>query len=168
MHFVKTVHTKFHAKSGVCSSKNGWVIALGTKEDGHLLLLLSIFKRLYSPNLLLWKVRKFGQSLLGWISSFTMFLIELDTRYVTVAKYNLLFIVYIFRYIIGEGIVLYFFFWNGCFVSKRVLSAFWRFLKALIIKKSLTALFFKHSNSLSSSFKILWARSTSCYSFKYL
>ena len=28
-----TVHTNFHAKSGVCSSKNGWVIALGTKEN---------------------------------------------------------------------------------------------------------------------------------------
>ena len=25
----------FHAKSGVCSSKNERVMALGTKEDGH-------------------------------------------------------------------------------------------------------------------------------------
>ena len=33
LHFVGTVHTNFHAKSGVCSSKNGRVIALGTKED---------------------------------------------------------------------------------------------------------------------------------------
>ena len=33
IHFVGTVHTNFHAKSGVCSSKNGRVIALGTKED---------------------------------------------------------------------------------------------------------------------------------------
>ena len=43
----------FHAKSGVCSSKNERVMALGTKEDGHThtLLLLSIVKRLYSPNL---------------------------------------------------------------------------------------------------------------------
>ena len=28
----------FHAKSGVCSSKNERVMALGTKEDGHTLL----------------------------------------------------------------------------------------------------------------------------------
>ena len=33
--FVQTVHTNFHAKSGVCSSKNEWVMALGTKEDGQ-------------------------------------------------------------------------------------------------------------------------------------
>ena len=26
----------FHAKSGVCSAKNERVMALGTKEDGHL------------------------------------------------------------------------------------------------------------------------------------
>ena len=31
-------YTNFHAKSGVCSSKNGWVIALGTKEDTYILL----------------------------------------------------------------------------------------------------------------------------------
>ena len=31
--FVQTVHTNFGAKSGVCSSKNEWVIALGTKEE---------------------------------------------------------------------------------------------------------------------------------------
>ena len=30
---VGKVHTNFHAKSGVCSSKNGRVIALVTKED---------------------------------------------------------------------------------------------------------------------------------------
>ena len=30
---LRAVHTNFHAKSGVCSSKNGRVIALGTKED---------------------------------------------------------------------------------------------------------------------------------------
>ena len=29
------LYTNFHAKSGVCSSKNGWVIALGTKEDTY-------------------------------------------------------------------------------------------------------------------------------------
>ena len=46
---LQAVHTNFHAKSGVCSSKNERVIALGTKEDGH--TLLSIFKQLYSPNL---------------------------------------------------------------------------------------------------------------------
>ena len=34
--FFWTIHTNFHAKSGVHSSKNGWVIALGTKEDTSL------------------------------------------------------------------------------------------------------------------------------------
>ena len=33
--FIWTIHTNFHAKSGVCSSKNGWVIVPGTKEDGR-------------------------------------------------------------------------------------------------------------------------------------
>ena len=32
--FVQIVHTNFHAKSGVCSSKNERVMALGIKEDG--------------------------------------------------------------------------------------------------------------------------------------
>ena len=32
---LQAVHTNFHAKSGVCSSKNERVMALGTKEDGH-------------------------------------------------------------------------------------------------------------------------------------
>ena len=47
----------FHAKSGVCSSKNERVMALGTKEDGHFAEevgkeeKLIIFKGLYSPNL---------------------------------------------------------------------------------------------------------------------
>ena len=36
--FVHTVHTNFHAKSGGCSSKNGWVFALGTKENTYILL----------------------------------------------------------------------------------------------------------------------------------
>ena len=49
--FFWTIHTNFHAKSGVCSSKNGWVIAVGTKEDGLSPIYISIFKRLYSPNL---------------------------------------------------------------------------------------------------------------------
>ena len=43
----------FHAKSGGCSSKNGQVIALGTKEDTSSTssyIYLSIFKWLYSPN----------------------------------------------------------------------------------------------------------------------
>ena len=47
----------FHAKSGVCSSKNELVMALGTKEDGHFgegvvgkEEELIIFKGLYSPN----------------------------------------------------------------------------------------------------------------------
>ena len=35
VHFVGMVHMNFHAKSGVCSSKNERVMALGTKEDGH-------------------------------------------------------------------------------------------------------------------------------------
>ena len=30
---LRAVHTIFHANSGVCSSKNVRVIALGTKED---------------------------------------------------------------------------------------------------------------------------------------
>ena len=34
--FVQIVHTNFHAKSGVCCSKNERVMALGTKEDKHL------------------------------------------------------------------------------------------------------------------------------------
>ena len=34
--FVQTLHTNFYSKSGVCSSKNEQVMALGTKEDGHL------------------------------------------------------------------------------------------------------------------------------------
>ena len=34
--FVQTVLTNLHSKSGVCSSKNEQVMALGTKEDGHL------------------------------------------------------------------------------------------------------------------------------------
>ena len=38
--FVRTIHTNFHAKSGVCSSKNERVMALGTKEDGHLYIIL--------------------------------------------------------------------------------------------------------------------------------
>ena len=37
-----TIHMNFHAKSGVCSSKNGWVIALGTKEDTYVLLCLQV------------------------------------------------------------------------------------------------------------------------------
>ena len=37
----------FHAKSGVCSSKNERVMALGTKEDGHT---LSPFSYLYSSD----------------------------------------------------------------------------------------------------------------------
>ena len=34
-YFVGTVHINFQAKSGDCSSKNGRVIALGTKEDTY-------------------------------------------------------------------------------------------------------------------------------------
>ena len=55
--FVHIVHTNFHAKSGVCSSKNERVMALGMKEDGHFAEVevgkeeeLIIFKGLYSPN----------------------------------------------------------------------------------------------------------------------
>ena len=33
----------FYAKSRVSSSKNGWVIALGKKEDGHLSYYYSIY-----------------------------------------------------------------------------------------------------------------------------
>ena len=68
VHFVGTVHTNFHAKSGVCSSKNGRVIALGTKEDiwgkwagagggggAHSLQLI------IQSKLVLFEVRKFGQ-----------------------------------------------------------------------------------------------------------
>ena len=37
LYFIWTIHTNFFVKFGVCRSKNGWVIALGTKEDilGH-------------------------------------------------------------------------------------------------------------------------------------
>ena len=35
LEFVQNVHTNFHAKSGVCGSKNGQVIALGTKEESE-------------------------------------------------------------------------------------------------------------------------------------
>ena len=38
--FFRTIHTNFHAKSGVCSSKNERVMALGTKEDGLSIYLL--------------------------------------------------------------------------------------------------------------------------------
>ena len=37
-----TIHMNFHAKSGVCSSKNDWVIALGTKEDTYVLVCLQV------------------------------------------------------------------------------------------------------------------------------
>ena len=36
--FGWTVHMNFHAKSVVCSSKNGWVIAVGTKEDTYIVV----------------------------------------------------------------------------------------------------------------------------------
>ena len=42
LYFIWTIHTNFHAKSGVCSSKNGWVIALGKKEDTYYIVVYSI------------------------------------------------------------------------------------------------------------------------------
>ena len=52
----RKVHTNFHAKSGICNSKNGRVIALGTKEDAILYAICYIYtiyyihSWLYSPN----------------------------------------------------------------------------------------------------------------------
>ena len=40
--FIWTIHTNFHAKSGVSSSKNGWVIALGTKENTIVYIISSV------------------------------------------------------------------------------------------------------------------------------
>ena len=42
-HFVGMVHMNFYEKSGVCSSKNERVMALGTKEDGHTTLLSILY-----------------------------------------------------------------------------------------------------------------------------
>ena len=47
-HFVGTVHMNVHAKSGVCSSKNERVMALGTKEDGHSLSIYSLYSSDYT------------------------------------------------------------------------------------------------------------------------
>ena len=52
---LRVVHTNFHAKSRVCSSKNGRVIALGTKED------TIIISMDYTVQTFLFKVQKFGQ-----------------------------------------------------------------------------------------------------------
>ena len=68
VHFVGTVHTNFHAKSGGCSSKNGRVIALGTKEDisGRLRVRVRRRRRTFSSvdntvQTLKFVVQKFGQ-----------------------------------------------------------------------------------------------------------
>ena len=62
-HFVGTVHMNFHAKSGVCSSKNERVMALGTKEDGHSTTYIysSLYSSDYTVQTFSSLVRKFGQ-----------------------------------------------------------------------------------------------------------
>ena len=57
----------FHVKSGVCSSKNERVIALGMKEDGHTLLSISsyLYSSDYTVQTCQFEVRKFGQKLVS-------------------------------------------------------------------------------------------------------
>ena len=61
--FVVTVYKNLHAKSGVSSLKNGWVIALGTKEDTSYIYILYISISWVDNTVqtLEFVVRKFGQ-----------------------------------------------------------------------------------------------------------